>query len=147
MYNPNGYIRKGGVLEHRKIVEEVLKRKLSETNVVHHVDYNKSNNTNSNLVVCPDRAYHKLLHARQKVQDLGGTPGIDRWCSYCQCLHNKEDFSPKPSKHDGLASACKKSSSNRWVALGYNKLWKIKLYKQYWNLKNKPSCNTISWLV
>lgn len=33
---------------------------------VHHIDENPFNNEPSNLVICPDAAYHKLLHQRQR---------------------------------------------------------------------------------
>lgn len=77
----------------------------------------------------------------------GGQLDKDKWCSYCKCLHERTDFSPKPSEYDGLAGVCKKSSSDRWVALGYNSKWGVKLYKQYWHLKNKKNCDSISWIV
>ena len=40
--------------------------------VVHHVDGCRSNNANSNLVICEDAEYRRLLHARQKMLQSGG---------------------------------------------------------------------------
>lgn len=51
---------------HRCIVEKLLRRVLSPKHPVHHVDEDKSNNANSNLVVCEDQEYHLLLHRRAK---------------------------------------------------------------------------------
>lgn len=46
---------------HRKIVEEILKRKLSTNEVVHHIDCNPKNNVISNLIVI-SRVQHGRLH-------------------------------------------------------------------------------------
>lgn len=47
--------------EHRSIVEEMLGRKLTCDEVVHHLDENKQNNSIENLVVM-DREEHAKLH-------------------------------------------------------------------------------------
>jgi hypothetical protein len=43
--------------------ERALGRKLGKNEVVHHIDGDKSNDKNSNLLICP-RGYHKWLHDR-----------------------------------------------------------------------------------
>jgi hypothetical protein len=61
--------------EHVLIAEKALGKPLPKGAVVHHVDRDSmNNNTKSpwNLVVCPDQAYHLLLHAR--VRALGYDP-------------------------------------------------------------------------
>lgn len=58
----SGYQRRHGRLfEHRSIAERVLGRKLHQDECVHHLDGNKANNRNSNLLIC-SRAYHQWLH-------------------------------------------------------------------------------------
>jgi len=67
---PQGYIRKrrdfrgdSHGLEHRIIAERAIGRKLRAGEVVHHIDCNRANNRNDNLLVC-DTNYHAALHAR-----------------------------------------------------------------------------------
>lgn len=58
----------GKVLEHILVAEKALGHPLPNKAEVHHVDQNRSNNTNSNLVVCQNSAYHKLLHVRMRAK-------------------------------------------------------------------------------
>lgn len=60
-YNFNGNRK----LEHVMLAEEALGKKLPSKAVVHHMNSNKLDNfTSYNLVICPDQAYHMLLHKR-----------------------------------------------------------------------------------
>ena len=68
---------------HKYIVESVIGRELPNGAEIHHVDGDGLNNAHSNLVVCPDRAYHALLHRRAKAIDACGNAN---WlpCMYCK---------------------------------------------------------------
>lgn len=71
---------------HRLVAEAALGKPLPQGVEVHHVDENKSNNANTNLVICQDRTYHKLLHVRARVLRAGGNPNTERICCRCKRL-------------------------------------------------------------
>ncbi len=75
----------GGVkkLAHVAIAEKAIGKPLPSGAEVHHVDQDPTNNSPSNLVICPDAAYHKLLHQRQRAFDACGHYGW-RKCQFCQ---------------------------------------------------------------
>ena len=66
-----GYITIACKYQHRIIAENVLGKKLPKGSQVHHVDGDKTNNANSNLVICPNAGYHSLLHKRARAYDRG----------------------------------------------------------------------------
>lgn len=72
----NGYykVRRDGVQvrEHVAVAEAALKKRLPVGALVHHVDLDKSNNDPSNLVICPNDAYHQLLHIRTRALNACG---------------------------------------------------------------------------
>lgn len=74
---------------HRLMVEKILGRTLPRTAEVHHIDQYTWNNSNSNLVVCQDAKYHKLLHRRTRALKACGH------ASWRQCVHCKKYGSPE----------------------------------------------------
>lgn len=71
------------VLRHVHRAEQALGKRLPPGAEVHHVDGDRSNDENSNLVICPSRDYHMLLHRRQRALDSCGHADW-RKCHICK---------------------------------------------------------------
>lgn len=69
--------------EHIEIAERTLGKPLPPHAIVHHADGNKLNNAPTNLVICPDAAYHRLLHRRMDALAACGHPDWRR-CWVCK---------------------------------------------------------------
>ena len=88
----SGSIRQGGYhrrsidgkekLQHVLIAEKAIGKLLPKGTYVHHADGNPLNNSNNNLVVCPNQSYHKLLHQRQDAMTATGHADW-RTCNRC----------------------------------------------------------------
>jgi len=81
---------------------------------VHHVDGNGRNNAHTNLVICEDLAYHKLLHYRTKVRAFGGNPNTEKWCGDCHQIRLLTAFNVmRGNKSTGRQSVCRECSKRR----------------------------------
>lgn len=91
--NVNGY-----VLEHVLLAQRALGRPIPKGSEVHHANGNPGDNQPGNLVLCEDRAYHKLLHRRFRAFMNCGH--VD-WVRCIHCLRwedpKKGDFYISPS--------------------------------------------------
>ena len=104
----------GCVQAHILIAERALGRHLPAGAQVHHVDGNKQNNATTNLVICQDAAYHKLLHARMRVVRAGGNPNTQKVCCDCLLVQDLSAFNVMQSnKSNGRQSACRECSKER----------------------------------
>jgi hypothetical protein len=81
--NNEGYHMTGYIVTHRAIAEKALGKPLPPEAIIHHIDEDKSNPANNNLVICPSREYHDLLHRRMEALKISGNPNY-RKCPYCK---------------------------------------------------------------
>lgn len=70
------------VMRHVLIAERAIGKRLPKGAQVHHVDLDRSNDANDNLVICPNAAYHQLLHRRTAALDACGHAD---WIQCSQC--------------------------------------------------------------
>ncbi len=98
--------KRHGKLQHVLIAEKALGRELPEGVVVHHHDKNRSNNSNQNLVICEDRAYHSLIHARMRSFEHGANPDIEGWCPRCNTVKPRDQFYLNPRGVFGIDQMC-----------------------------------------
>ncbi len=113
-YYHYGSVEKHVIYCHREEAEKMLNRKLKDTEVVHHIDHNKKNNSWDNLMVFATCADHSAFHkGKQAVQlEDGSWKCIDvgiRRCTICgnicsrqamlcyECYNNNRE-SRKPDK-------------------------------------------------
>src|SRR2546426_2788757 len=113
--NPCGYIslyaprhpraRDNHVHEHILIAEKALGHLLPQKAQVHHVDGNPQNNEPSNLVICEDQAFHKLLHARARRLKDTGSLDLKRCCA-CRQVKALELFGICSASWDNRRVEC-----------------------------------------
>lgn len=91
----DGYVSlkdgRSGRLMHTLVAEMALGKPLPKGSIVHHVDGNKKNNFSSNLVICPDQAYHKLIHQREAALKESGDANNLK-CKFCKQYDRPENL-------------------------------------------------------
>ena len=82
----------GCIRAHVLVAERALGHLLPASAEVHHVNGNRRDDSNRNLVICQDRGYHMLLHRRTRVVRAGGNPNTERLCAHCQVVRDVSCF-------------------------------------------------------
>lgn len=80
----SGYHRIGDKITHITIVEKALGRPIPQGAEIHHVNgIRHDNDSQWNLVLCPNHAYHMLLERRTKALEACGNANFVR-CQHCK---------------------------------------------------------------
>lgn len=101
----NGY----DIYEHVLIAERVMGKPLPKDVLVHHANEDRSDNKNSNLVVCPDTAYHSLIHKRLEAKKACGDPNW-RKCRLCQRYDDTKNMAVHADRYRHKACIAKADS-------------------------------------
>jgi hypothetical protein len=92
-------------LLHRMRAEKALGKPLPPKAIVHHADGSKRDD--APLVICPDDAYHMLLHRRMTILRAGGNPNTDLICSKCKLVKPHAAFNLNATVVTGHSRWCK----------------------------------------
>lgn len=92
------------ILLHRQRAERALGKPLPPGALVHHAD--GTTGDHAPLVICPDDAYHMLLHRRMRIKAAGGNPNTDLICSKCKTVKHHSSFPIKRTSVTGHGRWC-----------------------------------------
>lgn len=99
--------------EHIAVAEKALGKSLPLGAEIHHVNEDKSDNRNANLVICPSAKYHALLHMRMRAIEAG-FPTHYRRCYTCGKFDDPGSLYIKPNtahaNHRECLNALKRES-------------------------------------
>lgn len=87
---------RGYVHEHVAVASAALGKALPLQAQIHHVNEIHADNANTNLVICPDNTYHRLLHIRLTALKACGNPNY-RKCWICKQYDDLSNLSGSQS--------------------------------------------------
>lgn len=116
-YNALGYLvtRREGKkrYDHVLKVEQIIGRKLPSKAVIHHINGNPSDNSNSNLVICENQSYHMLLHHRETALRSCGRASWKR-CWICKQYDDPINMIVRPSG-EAYHKTCQRESERKYA--------------------------------
>lgn len=101
-------------LYHIRVAEKALGRELPAGAEVHHINETPSDNRPENLVICPDRDYHSMLHARQRAQDACGNANWKK-CGYCKQYDDPSNMTGRSSRGEPMKLFYHKNCAAEYV--------------------------------
>lgn len=104
------YTRTGnGIYYHTIVVEKNLGKQLPEGALVHHINYNKSDNRIHNLLICKNSFHHGEIHRQTDAFKACGN------ASWLRCVHCKKYDSPKTIYTDNASRYYHKNCSSKYA--------------------------------
>ena len=91
---------------HVIVAEAALGKPLPKGAEVHHINEIKTDNRSENLVICPSKAYHKMLHTRATALSECGNASF-RKCPFCKKYDNPDAMKHNKSSRYFYHNACK----------------------------------------
>lgn len=102
-----GYVR-----EHILVATSVLGKPLPPGAVVHHVVPDRADNSNRNLVICQDQAYHLLLEQRTRaLRECGHASWLK--CRYCKRYDRPGNLRFRRDSNSGVHASCEREYQRR----------------------------------
>lgn len=98
---------RGLVKEHIVVAEKALGKPIPASVIIHHHNGIRSDNRNTNLVICENHAYHVLIHARLRVFRMGFDPDLFKYCGSCGQCKPFGDFGKQRNQYLGLRPTCR----------------------------------------
>jgi hypothetical protein len=99
----------GYVKEHILLAERALGHPLPPKAEVHHVNCNPADNTPGNLVVCPNKSYHMLLHRRRNALKASGHADWIVRCHFCGGYGHPDVMTMRKGTSYGFHAECRRA--------------------------------------
>lgn len=125
--------KSGFILEHRFISEASIGKPLPSRAEIHHVDEDPGNNSNDNLVICQDHAYHLLLHKRSRSIKATGHPNY-KLCPMCKAWIDIQSF----YKTGPYCKECSRIRMNDWMKGNQDR---VSIYNKRYSAKQRGNKN------
>ena len=104
--------RRGPIHRHVLAAEKALGHRPPKGAEIHHIDENKDNFRNDNLVILENRGEHTALHRRLRVLRAGGDPWTQYLCGHCGVPKDFEEFYPCKALKNWCRECCRLVSRN-----------------------------------
>ena len=121
------------ILQDSKNLNMLSSLPLPKGAVVHHVNENPSDNSPTNLVVCPNQSYHILLHVRMRAIAACGNPNW-RPCSRCTRYDDIENMKFRRRQYHHIV--CESEYQQDYALKNKSHLAE---YKHNWYVENSKS--------